>query len=186
MHATSALCLRAWLVVGLCCLAGCGSSRDAEFVKAANDTNIKKMCNAYLLYSSWTRYTGPKSKEEFKRFLKTDQRITENLKVMELDRENVDDYFVSENDGEEFEFRWGVFINPDQQRFVEPLVFEKNGKDGVRLVMLSNLKILEVDNDRQYKRLLKGKVGREDAKTDLEREEEAEDFESPAVESGTE
>jgi hypothetical protein len=53
------------------------------------------------------------------------------------------------------------------------LVFEKEGKGGVRLVMLSNRKILEVRNDKKYKSLLKGSVDKEEAKTDLEKEEEA-------------
>ncbi len=161
------------ILLALCCLNGCGSDQTADYVKASNDTNMKKMGNAYMLYASWSRYTGPDSMDEFKRFLKTDKRIDKNLELMGIEREKVDEYFISENDGKEFDFRWKVFINPDRTRSKEPLVFEKEGKGGVRLVMLSNRKILEVRNDKKYKSLLKGSVDKEEAKTDLEKEEEA-------------
>ncbi|MFK7770344.1 MAG: hypothetical protein AB8B55_24245 [Mariniblastus sp.] len=155
-------------------LVGCGSTRDADFVKASNDSNIKKMGSAYQLYAARFGYTGPESKEELKSFLKENDSITENLKLIGLERDKIDDYFVSENDGQEFDFRWKVFINPDKDRTSEPLVFEKQGQNGVRLVMLSNRKILEVDDDKKYNTLLNGTVDSEEGKTDLEKEEEGE------------
>lgn len=184
MKPTSSKRVIAILILGICCVGfvGCSSNKqDAEYLQASNDANIKKMCNAYMLYAAWSRYTGPESKEEFRSFLQTDPRVEKNMKLMGIDRDKIDEYFVSENDGQEFDFRWGVFINPDQKRSSEPLVFEKEGKDGTRLVMLSNLKILEVDNDEKYRRLLKGKVKREEAQTDLETEEAAADFETSAA-----
>jgi hypothetical protein len=39
--------------------------------------------------------------------------------------------------------------------------------------MLSNRKILEIRDDAKYKTLFEGNVDSEDAKTDLEKEEEA-------------
>lgn len=152
---------------------GCGPSQNLDHVKAANDTNIKKLCSAYQLYASRSRYIGPESKEELVEFLRTNEKITRNLELMGLDRSEIDGYFISENDGKEFEIRWGVFVNPDQERAREPLVFEKEGKDGIRLVMLANRNILEVDNDKKYQALLNGKVTRSDAMTNLEKEEAA-------------
>jgi len=162
-----------WFVlsIGLCCLGGCGGSQDLEAVKAANDTNLKKIGSIYQLYASRSGYTGPKSKEELKSFLKTNGKIAKNLELMGIDREKIDDYFISENDGKEFDFRWGVFINPDRERSRAPLVFEKEGKDGIRLVLLSNRKILEVGDDKKYQALLKGRVTRDEAMTDSEKEE---------------
>lgn len=173
------------LVLGLFSISilGCGSTQDADYLRESNDSNIKKMCNAYILYANWSNYTGPDSKEELRSFLQTDARVERNMELMGIERDKIDEYFISENDGKEFDFRWGVFVNPDQRRSSEPLVFEKEGKDGIRLVMLSNLKILEVDNDRKYKRLLKGSVDRDEAKTNLESEEAAADFEAPANEN---
>jgi hypothetical protein len=165
--------IRILVLLSLCWLGGCGASQDAEFVKASNDTNLKKMGSVYQLYASRFGYRGPKSKDELLSFLKTNEKIASNLELMGLDREKIDDYFVSENDGQEFAFRWGVFINPDLERSKEPLVFERQGKDGIRLVMLSNRKILEVDNERKYQDLLRGKVDRNEAKTELEKLEEA-------------
>lgn len=152
---------------------GCGPSQSLDHVKSSNDTNIKKMCSAYQLYASRFGYKGPRSKEELESFLKTNEKIARNLELMGLDREKIDEYFISENDGKEFEFRWGVWVNPDQERAREPIVFEKEGKDGVRLVMLSNRNILEVDNDKKYETLLKGRVTRDDAMTESQRAEAA-------------
>ena len=152
---------------------GCGSSDHSGFVRASNDTNIKKAASLYQLYASRYGYVGPKSKEELLSFLTTNEKIAKNLDLMGVDRDNLDSYFVSENDGEEFLFRWGVFVNPDLERAKEPVVFESVGKDGVRLVMLSNRRILEVTSDKNYKSLLRGKVSRDEAMTDLDREQAA-------------
>ena len=164
------------VLLSVCCLAGCGSAaqRNANFVAASNDQNIKKITSLYQLYASRTDYTGPKSKEQLIKFVNSNQSIEENLGLLGIDREKINEYFISENDGQEFNVRWGVWINPDFERTKEPLVFEREGKDGVRLVMLSNRKLLEVEDDAKYQKLLKGKVGKEDGKTDLEKEEEEE------------
>ncbi len=151
-----------------CC--GCGSSRNAEFVAASNNTNIKKMGSAYQLFASRSNYKGPDSIETLKDFLKTDPGIVRNLELIGMDREKLDEYFVSENDGKEFVFRWGVFVNPDRLRATEPIVFEQEGKDGIRLVMLTNRKVLEVDSDRKYNELLKGKVNKDDLGAEQENE----------------
>lgn len=164
------------LVATIACLNGCDgkAARDADFVKKANDSNIKKVASAYQIFASRRSHTGPNSKEELVDFLKTNEKIQKNLKLIGIDVEGLDEIFVSENDGEEFEIRWGVFMNPDETRAKEPFVFEKVGIDGVRLVMVSNRKILKVSDENKYQKLLKGKIGKEDAKSDQEREEEAE------------
>ena len=161
------------LVLAICIASGCNSSQDGDFVQKSNDTNIKKVCSAYQLYAARSSYTGPKSKEDLLGFLTTNEKITKNLELIGLDRDKIEEYFVSENDGKEFDFRWGVFVNPDLERSREPLVFEREGKNGIRLVMLSNRKIIEVDNDRKYQELFMGKVDRNNAKTDLQKREEA-------------
>lgn len=164
------------VLLSVCCFVGCESAdqRNAAFVAASNDQNIKKITSLYQLYASRTDYTGPKSKEELIEFVNTNQSIAENLELLGIDRENINEYFISENDGQEFDLRWGVWINPDSERTKEPLVFERKGKDGVRLVMLSNRKILEVVDDAKYQKLLNGKVSEEDGKSELEEAEEEE------------
>lgn len=167
------------LLLALCCLAGCNSSsNDAEFVKSANESNLEKISNAYHLYASRFEYTGPKSKEEFKKFLKTNDQIDKNLKMMGIDRQNIDEYFISENDGKEFAFRWGVFIDPDLEKSNEPLVFETEGMDGTRLVMLSSREVLEVTDDEKYQELLNREVLENEAGTD---EDDAEGEETEEV-----
>lgn len=164
------------VLLSVCCLVGCGpsSEQNTGFVASTNDANIKKITSLYQLYANRTDYTGPKSKEQLIEFVNSNQSIEENLKLLGVDREKINEYFISENDGQEFDLRWGVWINPDAERTKEPLVFEKEGKDGVRLVMLSNRNILKISDDEKYQKLLKGKVDKEDAKTDLQKEEEAE------------
>lgn len=162
------------LLVASCCISGCSSSGDDDFVRAANDSNIEKVGSVYQLYASRSGYTGPESKEELKNFVKTNEKIKENLERMGIEREKFDDYFISENDGKEFVLRWNVFINPDRDRSRAPLVFEQEGKNGVRQVLLSNRKILEVNDEEKYQALLNGKVSREDALTELEMQEVSE------------
>ena len=165
------------LLISSACLIGCDgqSARNADFVKKANDSNIKKVASAYQLFASRFANTGPKSKEELVEFLKTTESIQKNLGLIGIDVNSLDEIFVSENDGEEFVIRWGEFMNPDETRAKEPFVFEKVGTDGMRLVMISNRKILEVSDDDKYQKLLKGKIGKQDAKSDAEQEEEAEE-----------
>lgn len=159
------------------CLTGCDgkAARDAEFMKKANDSNMKKVASAYQMYASRHSYTGPKSKKELVEFLTTNQTIDRNLKLVGIDLNTLDEIFVSENDGEEFVIRWGEYMNPDETRAKEPFIFEKVGVDGMRLVMISNRKILEVSDDKKYQKLLKGKIGKEDAKSEAEQEQEAEE-----------
>jgi hypothetical protein len=165
------------VLVATACLIGCDgkAANDAELMKKANDSNMKKVASAYQMYASRHAYTGPKSKDVLVEFLKTNQTIDRNLKLVGIDLNTLDDIFVSDNDGEEFVIRWGQFMNPDETRAKEPFIFEKVGVDGMRLVMISNRKILEVTDDKKYQKLLKGKVGKEDAKSEAEMEQEAEE-----------
>jgi hypothetical protein len=98
--------------------------------------------------------------DEFKQFLKTNKAITENLKIMEIDPANLDTYFVSEADGEEFAFRWDVKINPELA--IDPIVFDKTGFEGMRRIMLACDVILEVTDNKLYDRLEAGKIKKSD------------------------
>lgn len=153
---------------------GCSNSQDQSFVRSANDTNLKKVASAYQLYAARSGYQGPESKEALLKFLKTDPSIVDNLKLMGFERDNAEAYFISENDGQEFDFRFNVYVNPDRNRAKQPIVFEREGKEGVRQVILTNRNVLNVTSDKDYKSLLKGIVSSSDAKTDLEIEEEQE------------
>lgn len=162
------------LSIAICGFLGCsGPNYSLDEVQAANDTNIKRMAGVYRLYSKRFGYRGPKSKEEMLDFMENNESVARNLEIMGMERDKLSEYFISENDGEEFEFRWGAFVDPDLRNAREPIVFEKTGANGVRLVILSNRKILEVASDKKYETLLKGKVSEEEAKTDEQRDEEA-------------
>jgi len=73
-----------------------------------------------------------------------------NLELMQIDRENLDELFMSERDGEPFKIQWGVKGWGDRA-----LVFESVGVNGKRLVALSETR--EVD-DAEYEGLWSGKI----------------------------
>lgn len=146
-------------VCGTLVLAGCGSGDPfASGVQARNKLNIQKMANAYNLYASRFGQKGPKSLEEFKEFLASNKTIERNLSRMAIDRSDIDSYFISGNDEEPFDFRWDVKVPPVNP--TTPVVFEKTGKDGVRQVGLANGDVIDVTSDKEYDRLMAGKVSK--------------------------
>ena len=109
--------------------AGCGSGRKS--VAEIMDTNIKKVRALYSFYMTNHRYRGPKDEDAFKKWLaSTEGRFA--IKRMEMDATKLEDYFISERDGEPFEIRYGLKGIRDHA-----IVFEKTGdEDGKRLVAL--------------------------------------------------
>jgi hypothetical protein len=105
---------------------------------------------------------SPASKEELINFLQTDPNIDRNLEFMGIDRGQYENFWTSENDGEEFTVLWGQKVTSFEGVGI-PIVFEKSGADGVRQVGLTNGTILDVSDDAKYDRLLKGKIDKADA-----------------------
>ena len=101
------------LCVVACTMFGCGSSSVQDRLRAENATNIKKITNAYKLYANMHDARGPASAGELKQFLKTNGMIKANLELMGLEVSEVDSYFVSQVDGEEFVIRWDVPIKAE-------------------------------------------------------------------------
>ena len=128
---------------------GCRDTTIEDGVAALNSTRIDQIYNCYTLYRNNNGYRGPKNQEELKKFLL--QPIYErNLKLMQIDPENLDELFISERDGQPFKIRWSVNGWGDKA-----LVFESVGVNGKRLVALSDTR--EVD-DAEYDGLWSGKV----------------------------
>lgn len=147
----------AWLVLAATLfLLGChsNSAQIDDFAAENNKSNIQKVTNAYLLMAAKNDFRGPKSEDQFREFLANDQRITNNLEFMGIDRSELDQYFVG-RDGQPFQIRYGLSgLDPSSSA---PLVFESQGIDDIRQVGFSNWTIQDVADDKQYQRLLKGK-----------------------------
>jgi hypothetical protein len=134
--------------------AGCGDSEIGQTIKSNNSTHHKILTNCYRLYATFNDRNGPPDEQAFKDFLKTNEGIERNLKLMGLSRDAVDDYFINDRDGEPFVVLYGNMIAPGSN---DPLVLEQTGVDGKRAVSLT-AKFIEVDNDADYEKLLKGKI----------------------------
>lgn len=138
-------------------VSGCGEDEASDFVSQMNKDRIQRAMNGYRLYQS-RMHKAPNSKEELVEFIKTSDKIENNLKLMGISRETYEEELVSDRDDQAFIFRWGTFIN--DRGAAEPIVFEAVGVDGIRQVIWTNNKIEEY-GDKEYQNLLKGKFKRE-------------------------
>ena len=90
--------------------------------------------------------------EELRAFLETPE-VSANLEMMGID--DLDDLFISERDDEAITIRWKV--KGSARGCYEPVAFETTGVDGARLVGFANGTFEEVDDDKTYNDMLKGK-----------------------------
>lgn len=148
--------LSGWAILAMVLtFSGCNGDRVglADFAAEHNKLNIQKINNAYLLMAAKNDFRGPASETAFRDFLANDQRVTDNLEFMGIDRSELDQYFVG-RDGERLTIRYGLSgLDPSSSA---PLVFESSGVDGIRQVGFSNWTIKEIDEE-EFKRLLKSK-----------------------------
>jgi len=129
-------------------VAGCGGGPKS--VAETKDTNIKKVHAMYSFYMANNAYKGPESEEEFMAWM-TSAEGRFAIKRMEMDPDRIDDYFVSERDGEKFVIRYGLKGLRDHA-----IVFEATGgEEGTRLVALGTP--VEMDED-DYNDYLSGEV----------------------------
>ena len=141
------------LLVLLSAFAGCGDSRVKNMVAAANQNNVEKLRSCYLLYVARNQYKGPKSEQELKDFLATNDTIDKNLKLIEISRSDVDDLFVSLRDDLPLLVCWGQKLMPGSKSAV---VSEAVGVDGKRRVAFSNGTSREVD-EAEFEKEFAGK-----------------------------
>ena len=135
-------------------LNGCGASDPAaQMIADSNKTNVQRLANLYHMYQSKNNWVGPESVEDFKSFL---GEVPKNrLEMLGISPTEIDGLFVSERDGQEFKFRFGVQGSP--MGSVEPVVFEQTGVDGVRMVGFTSLKPKAVSDQSEYDDLMAGK-----------------------------
>lgn len=118
----------------------------------ANKSNIQRLSNLYRLYQAKNNWVGPESVDEFKEFVES--MSAHRLEMYGVDADDIESLFISERDGEEFQFRFKVRGAPMVQ---SPVVFEQTGKSGNRLVGFTSLPPKEVSEESEYEKLLAGK-----------------------------
>lgn len=151
------LVLLVLLLVVSSSMSGCGSGDTGmALMQDANKSNIQRLSNLYRLYQAKNDWRGPESVDQFKEFI---EGMSDNrLKMYGVDANDIESLFISERDGEEFQFRFKVRGAPMLQT---PVVFEQTGKSGYRLVGFTSLPPKEVSDDSEYEDLLAGKFASE-------------------------
>lgn len=141
--------------IALAGASGCTGDQVASQVAAVSKTNLQKLSNVYSLYVSRNGYKGPKDEETLRDFLETDPTIEKNIGYMGIGRSDFDKISISARDEQPFIVRYGLKLPPMSPQ--QPQVLEAVGIDGVRLVIMSNGDIVEVDDDAEYERMATGK-----------------------------
>lgn len=138
-----------------CFFVGCGGSATSEKLAKYTEKHIQKATTCYTIYSAANRYVGPEDREQLVEFFKSDSKMAGRLELMHLNVHDIDSYFVSPRDGEEYKIRWKLKKNPTSPPY--PIVFEQVGIDGTRLVGVSGGIVEEVEDDSEYSSLWEGK-----------------------------
>lgn len=136
----------------IACIVGCGSSNNADDMLAdMNDSNIKRVANAYSMFQFRNEMKGPKDEAALLSYLQGQD--DGRLKRVGIDKSKLDELFLSERDKQKFKIRWGV--NTQVHAPPDPVVFETEGVDGVRLIAFAGGDVMEADAE-QYEKLWKG------------------------------
>ncbi len=154
MRQPAGMGLAAIMLFFLAICAGCGSGNNPNAAIAqANKTNLQRLSNLYVKYQMTNRFKGPKDEVEFRKFISSANN-SETLALMGVDPNEIDELFICESDGEPFAIRYNV---PSGTRgSTEPVVFQKTGSDGMRMVGFLNMVQRKV-NDEEYERLFNAK-----------------------------
>lgn len=141
--------------IALAPFSGCSGNRVASQVAAVSKTNLQKLSNIYSLYVVRNGYKGPKDEETFRDFLEHDPTIEKNIGYMGVERGDFDKISISERDDQPMLVRYGLKLPPMSPK--QPQVLETVGVDGVRMVIMSNGDIVEVEDDAEYEKMASGK-----------------------------
>jgi hypothetical protein len=150
--------LPAWtMVVGLAAtiLSGCSPVDPKDSLAAVNSNNIQRLANLYFTYQSRHDWRGPANEGQFKAFLKNYN--PEKLARIGIEAGKIDEIFINERDGQPFKVRYGV--PGSAMGSSEPVIFEAEGVDGVRLVGRLNMTQEETDAAK-YEELWGSKVNK--------------------------
>lgn len=146
--------LIALLMGGLFSLVGCrGGNTPDDAIRSANQSNIQRLANLYMMYQVQHKFQGPPNEGEFRNFLNAADAGA--LSKMGVSISEVDKLFICERDSEPFKIKYGVRSGP--RGSTEPVIFESTGKSGKKMVGFLNMVQREVD-DAEYQTLWNSKA----------------------------
>ena len=153
VHSKSRSC---WIWLLICfsvSLVGCGQADPSDaMLKEQNNSNILRLANLYFDFQTKHAnegYRGPSDIKEFKSHIKQIQ----SEKLAKLGISDIEKLLLSERDSELFEIKFGVAGSARGSR--EPVIFEKTGKSGKKMVGFLDSRAVEMDASEADK-LLKG------------------------------
>jgi hypothetical protein len=110
-------------------LAGCRRDRTADVVAEVNTSNVQRLANLYAAHQNHRNGRGPASESEFRAFISAFD--PHKLKMMGVNPDELDPLFTSETDGKPLKVRYNVGGGRGSR---DPVVFEQDGKDGLKCV----------------------------------------------------
>jgi hypothetical protein len=132
-----------WALIVLACgglvLAGCGSS-SASSAQPDGKERISRLFNLYRAYCD-AKGKGPPSEQALKEF---GQKLPAKDRADRLIGDDLEEIFVSPRDNKKFVVRYNMKLDPSKSRAV---IWEEDGKDGMRLVALSMGYKVEYDDN---------------------------------------
>ncbi|MBI3469145.1 MAG: hypothetical protein HY000_39575 [Planctomycetes bacterium] len=135
--------LAAVLLLALLLVSGCGSDEDE--INSPTGVRLRGLAAMILDYSV-NAGKGPPSEEVLKKYMRTSLPGFQ-LEMNGIDPKDIDSTFISLRDQQPFVVRWGVGLTVSKEN-TPVLAFEKEGKDGKRLVAFANGKLDIVDETR--------------------------------------
>ena len=139
--------------IAVAMLVGCGGFNTSTAIQDANATNAQRLANLYAQHQRENKGAGPKDEARFRMYIEQVNPVL--LERIDVDPNQIDALFTSERDGEVLEIRYGVKGNDMSEP--EPVVFEKTGVEGVRLVAFTGQKVEQISDDAEYQSLLNRK-----------------------------
>lgn len=114
---------------------GCSRSPNPDNMFAERfDTKIKQLAVLYTTYQTRNNWTGPADDAEFRNYI--DGVSETRLGRLGITKNQIDDLFQSERDGQPYRIRWGMTggngVPP------KPILFEAEGADGKYMVGFTN------------------------------------------------
>ena len=146
-------CLVLLTLLMITCFAGCRKFDSAAAIQKMNATKPQQLANLYAAYQLENGSRGPKNEAVFQAYIKKKNPVL--LERIGVDPNEVVALFTSDRDGEPFKIRYGV--NGNDRSPPKPVIFEESGVDGVRVVAFTKLKVEEVADDAEYKKLFSEK-----------------------------
>jgi len=125
-----------------------------------NDSNIKRVANVYSMFQFRNDMKGPKDEAALMSYLQGQDEG--RLKRIGIDKSKLDELFIGERDQQKFKIRWGVDTRVHAPP--DPVVFEAEGVDGVRMVAFAGGDVVEADLE-QYEKFWKGESHSDSAST---------------------